>query len=219
MARWLQHPQRVARVIRADVPPVIDSVLDDQAWLNAPLHAGFIQRDPDEGQPATERAEFSLVYDDEALYIAGMCYDSQPDRITSPLARRDDWRSRLDLGWGVGGAHEDSRRRLVGGDVDPLPRPVVRRKGVLHLGTQRGPQDLAPAGKGLLDPCPPWRQRLGFPLRPSRGDRTDPTAAQSGILSLRRSRSRLQAAGDAGRAFTDDGDNILLVKFNRRFGL
>ena len=94
MARWLQHPQRVARVIRADVPPVIDGVLDDEAWLGAPVHAGFIQRDPDEGKPATERTEFKVVYDDEALYIAGMCYDSQPHRITARLARRDEWRER-----------------------------------------------------------------------------------------------------------------------------
>ncbi len=94
MARWLQHPQRVARVIRADVPPVVDGVLDDEAWFGAPAHTGFIQRDPDQGKPATERTEFRVVYDDEALYIAGICYDSRPDRITPRLARRDEWRER-----------------------------------------------------------------------------------------------------------------------------
>ena len=92
MARWLQHPQRVARVVRADVPPVIDGVLDDEAWRSAPVHTGFTQREPDEGKPGTERTEFQVVYDDKALYVAGMCYDSRPDSITASLTRRDDRR-------------------------------------------------------------------------------------------------------------------------------
>ena len=71
-------------------PPQLDGVLDDEIWKNAPLHEGFHQRDPDEGEPATERTTFQIAYNDEALYVAIMCYDSEPDKIVSRLVRRDN---------------------------------------------------------------------------------------------------------------------------------
>ena len=76
------------RIIGA-APPQLDGVLDDEIWKNAPLHEGFRQREPDEAKPATERITFQIAYDDEALYFAVMCYDSEPDKIVSRLVRRD----------------------------------------------------------------------------------------------------------------------------------
>ena len=70
-------------------PPQLDGVLDDEIWNNAPLHEGFRQRDPDEAKPASERTTFQIAYDDEALYFAIMCYDSEPDKMDSRLVRRD----------------------------------------------------------------------------------------------------------------------------------
>ncbi|MEW6753896.1 MAG: DUF5916 domain-containing protein [Candidatus Latescibacterota bacterium] len=89
MAAWLTHPQRVARAVRAAVPPVIDGRLDEEAWGAAPAQSDFLQRDPDQGQPATQRTAFRLLYDDEALYIGAMCYDTAPDSIVARLGRRD----------------------------------------------------------------------------------------------------------------------------------
>ena len=82
---------RTATAIRINgVPPQLDGVLDDEIWKTAPLHEGFRQRDPDEGKPATERTTFQIAYDDEAIYFAIMCYDSEPDKIVSRLVRRDN---------------------------------------------------------------------------------------------------------------------------------
>lgn len=94
MQRWMAHPQRTAQAIRADEAPVLDGVIDDAVWAAAPVHSGFTQGDPDHGEPSTERTTFQIAYDDEALYIAGICYDSAPDSITAVLSRRDDWRER-----------------------------------------------------------------------------------------------------------------------------
>ena len=81
---------RTATAIRINsAPPQLDGVLDDEIWKSAPLHEGFHQRDPDEGKPATERTTFQIVYDDEAIYFAVMCYDSEPGKIVSRLVRRD----------------------------------------------------------------------------------------------------------------------------------
>ena len=87
-----ESAHRVATAIRIKgAPPQLDGVLDDDIWETAPLHEGFRQRDPDEGKPASQRTTFQVVYDDEAVYFAVMCYDKEPDKIVSRLVRRDDY--------------------------------------------------------------------------------------------------------------------------------
>jgi hypothetical protein len=76
--------------------PEIDGLLDDAAWALAEIITDFIQRDPDEGEPATERTEVRVLYDDGAIYVAIRAYDSEPDKIIGQLTRRDshspsDW--------------------------------------------------------------------------------------------------------------------------------
>ena len=93
MERWMAHPQRTARALRAETPPRLDGVLDEEIWLRAPVHEGFTQSDPDNGEPASVRTTFQVAYDDDALYIAGVCYDD-PDSVSARLARRDEWRER-----------------------------------------------------------------------------------------------------------------------------
>jgi len=74
-------------------PPVIDGMLDDAAWKNNSIEFArdFIQREPDEGKAATESTLVAVAYDDEALYFAFWCYDSEPDEIDHQLVRRDRW--------------------------------------------------------------------------------------------------------------------------------
>ena len=91
---YAEHPQKIGLAVRVAVAPMVDGRLEDEAWLLAPVQTGFTQRDPDPGKPASEKTEFRIVYDDEAIYIGVMCFDSDPDKITSMLARRDDWDSR-----------------------------------------------------------------------------------------------------------------------------
>ncbi len=86
----VKSPHRTATAIRIKgTPPKLDGTLDDDIWKTAPRHGDFRQRDPDEGKPATERTTFQIAYDDEAIYFAVMCYDSEPDKIVSRLVRRD----------------------------------------------------------------------------------------------------------------------------------
>jgi len=74
-------------------PPVIDGNLDDPVWKSDTLDLArdFIQREPDEGKPATESTVVAVAYDDDALYFAFWCYDSEPDKIARQLVRRDRW--------------------------------------------------------------------------------------------------------------------------------
>ncbi|MBI3193305.1 MAG: carbohydrate binding family 9 domain-containing protein [Ignavibacteriae bacterium] len=75
---------------RTSTPPKIDGDVSDELWKMVEPATGFTQRDPSEGQPATEATEIRVVYDDNALYFACMFFDSEPDKIVSRLTRRDN---------------------------------------------------------------------------------------------------------------------------------
>ncbi len=81
MARPTVHAVRLSGTIQ------LDGVLDDAGWAAAPVIDRFIQKDPNEGEPVSERTEVRIVYDDEALYIGARLYDESP--ITTRLGRRD----------------------------------------------------------------------------------------------------------------------------------
>ncbi|HZY10130.1 MAG TPA: DUF5916 domain-containing protein, partial [Bacteroidota bacterium] len=81
---------RSIRAIRIIDPPKIDGHLNDSIWSLANVTTDFIQRDPDEGQAASERTEIRVLYDHEALYFGCMFFDSEPDNIVARLTRRDN---------------------------------------------------------------------------------------------------------------------------------
>ncbi|KPJ93060.1 MAG: hypothetical protein AMS18_06120 [Gemmatimonas sp. SG8_17] len=73
--------------------PEIDGRLDDAAWAMAQPITDFVQRDPDEGEPATEQTVAWVLYDDGAVYVGVRAYDSEPDKIVGQLTRRDQYSS------------------------------------------------------------------------------------------------------------------------------
>lgn len=86
-----QDDQVFAYRIRAGSPDAIriDGRLTEDVWTRFPALTGFRQREPLEGVAATERTEIRIAYDDEALYIAVMAYDSRPDEIVARILQRD----------------------------------------------------------------------------------------------------------------------------------
>ncbi|MDX1582303.1 MAG: DUF5916 domain-containing protein [Thermoanaerobaculia bacterium] len=75
--------------VRAAETPVIDGKLGDEIWKSADPITGFTQRDPDEGEPASEKTTVYVAYDEDALYIAARLEDS--GEITTRLGRRDNF--------------------------------------------------------------------------------------------------------------------------------
>ncbi len=70
-------------------PPNLDGILDEEAWLNAAIIDDFIQQEPAEGDPATERTVVRLMYDDERLYVGVEAYDSIANGVIATEMRRD----------------------------------------------------------------------------------------------------------------------------------
>ncbi len=82
-------PYRATASRAAPGMPKIDGKLDEPVWALAEPFGDFIQRDPEEGEPATERTEVRVLYDDGAVYIAIRAFDSEPSKIVGRLTRRD----------------------------------------------------------------------------------------------------------------------------------
>lgn len=80
---------REARPAVAAAPPVVDGVLTEAAWADAPLLDGFVQREPTEGRPSSEPTEVRVLVDADALYVGAWMYDSRPDGLVVGETRRD----------------------------------------------------------------------------------------------------------------------------------
>ncbi|OGC10233.1 hypothetical protein A2V82_09680 [candidate division KSB1 bacterium RBG_16_48_16] len=70
--------------------PEVDGVLNDPIWRKAAKAQGFVQIMPHEGQPASEKTFFQIVYDDHNLYVGIYAFDLSPDDIVGRTTRRDD---------------------------------------------------------------------------------------------------------------------------------
>ena len=77
---------------RIEDGPDLDGVLDEEVWLTAAVIDDFVQQEPAEGDPATERTVVRLMYDAQSLYVGVEAYDSQADGVIATEMRRDSRR-------------------------------------------------------------------------------------------------------------------------------
>ena len=70
-------------------PIRLDGVLDDEVWQRARPVTGFVQAEPREGQPATERTEVRVAFDGDNLYIGAYLYDSDPGALVVTDIKKD----------------------------------------------------------------------------------------------------------------------------------
>ena len=96
LGRLARDEARLVRATRATSAIVLDGHLDEAAWTLAQRAEGFVQQRPTPGAPASERTEARVVFDAQAIYVSMRLFDSHPDSLIAPLARRDyegygDW--------------------------------------------------------------------------------------------------------------------------------
>jgi hypothetical protein len=87
-----QADPRTTRTIAAvptTEPIAIDGVLSESVWKTAG-YGGFTQRDPQDGQTATEPTTVWVAFDHKYLYVAARLADSEPSKIVGRLGRRDE---------------------------------------------------------------------------------------------------------------------------------
>ncbi len=68
--------------------PSIDGQLNDEAWTTAAKVDQLTQREPNSGQPVSEKTNFYVCYDANYLYVGVKCFDD-PKKITAKEMARD----------------------------------------------------------------------------------------------------------------------------------
>ena len=76
------------RAVRANEPIIIDGRLDEAAWTGAAVVDDIHQILPDEYSEPSQRTEFLVLYDDDALYLAARMHDDEPELIVAKVLRQ-----------------------------------------------------------------------------------------------------------------------------------
>src|SRR6266852_6471975 len=79
----------IANAVRVERAPRLDGTLDDPVWQQAVPITDFRQREPYEGQPATERTEVRVIYTRNEVYFGIACHDSVANASAATQLRRD----------------------------------------------------------------------------------------------------------------------------------
>lgn len=90
---YSQNEKKEIQAVRVSESPKIDGKLDDSAWQKSNIASDFVMYEPGSGdaEPKDQRTEVRVVYDDEAIYIGAILYDSNPDKILKQLTERDNF--------------------------------------------------------------------------------------------------------------------------------
>ena len=74
---------------RTQTPPSVDGRLDDVVWRDAERVTEFVQRQPLDGAPATERTEVYIAYDSSNIYLGFYAHYEDPDMMRANRTDRD----------------------------------------------------------------------------------------------------------------------------------
>jgi hypothetical protein len=76
------------RAIRLAEPLVIDGRLDERLYRETEAIGDFIQQEPREGSPSTDKTEVWVAYDEDAVYVGARLWESDSSqRVTSDMRR------------------------------------------------------------------------------------------------------------------------------------
>jgi len=77
------------RAVRVTTPMRVDGKLDEAVYDAVHPASGFIQMEPRFGEPATERTEVWVFFDDKNVYVTIKAWESDPSRTIANEMRRD----------------------------------------------------------------------------------------------------------------------------------
>jgi hypothetical protein len=107
------HANRFLRALYSDAPPTLDGLLDESVWLTAPKTEPLTQKEPTEGNRASESTEIRVVYTKNSLFLAIVCADSAPEDTIATELRRDGDLSKDDSIWILIDSFHDHRNAFL----------------------------------------------------------------------------------------------------------
>lgn len=102
-----ENGQATLRATRVATPLKVDGRLDEEVYRTVKSVGGFVQTIPDNGQPATQRTEAWVLFDDRFLYVSARCYDDRPQsQWLANDMRRDIATNQDDFGVAIDTFHD-----------------------------------------------------------------------------------------------------------------
>ncbi|MBL8138860.1 MAG: carbohydrate binding family 9 domain-containing protein [Acidobacteria bacterium] len=74
---------------RTATPIQVDGRLDEAVYASTTPVSDFVQQEPDEFKPATEKTDAWVFFDDNNIYVSARCFESHPERRVANEMRRD----------------------------------------------------------------------------------------------------------------------------------
>ena len=81
--------RRTYQTTSTQTPPEIDGLPDDKCWDLVEWGNDFTQTSPYENEKPTQQTSFKILYDDNNLYVLVRAHDTEADKISKILSRRD----------------------------------------------------------------------------------------------------------------------------------
>ena len=75
--------------MRLTSPSRVDGRLDEAVYTTIPAISDFIQTEPRQGEPATEKTELWVTFDRDRVYVSFRCWETHPERLMANDMRRD----------------------------------------------------------------------------------------------------------------------------------
>ncbi len=89
--------QKTTKAGRTTVAPVIDGNLEPEVWQQVTPAKDFVRYDPGNGKPSAQQTEVYTLYDNDAVYIGAILYDTAPDSVLTQLGQRDSGENNSDM--------------------------------------------------------------------------------------------------------------------------
>ena len=75
--------------VRVTKAPDIDGHLIDEAWSHAKPAGEFLQKEPKQNIPHSQRTEFRVLYNNDTLFVGVWCFDTEARNIIAHTMERD----------------------------------------------------------------------------------------------------------------------------------
>lgn len=83
--------KRTYQTAFAKSSPAIDGLMNDDCWNAVEWTTDFIQSQPVENKPPSQQTGFKILYDNDNIYVFVRAYDTEPDKISKLMSRRDNF--------------------------------------------------------------------------------------------------------------------------------
>src|SRR5687767_9011855 len=76
-----QDTVRTIPAIRTNLPVKLDGLIEEEAWKTSPIIKDFVEQRPSFGKSESfgTHTEFFILYDNNAVYVAGYCHETKAD--------------------------------------------------------------------------------------------------------------------------------------------